>query len=220
MQVQIRVPSPPVAFITTAIAGKNMNGKFEELIGSFVDNQVGVSKYFLSKELAGQLQQNLLKLEKEDRLKNAGIGNQLLKYPGQDKRGDKIFWIENETRNLSERAFLDQVEEFIRYLNDTCYTGITAYEFHYALYEAGSTYQRHLDQFKNNTDRKYSLINYLNTDWLDRDGGELWVYHKDRTDKILPNMQKAVFFKSDSSEHEVRTSSRSRMSITGWLKSC
>jgi Rps23 Pro-64 3,4-dihydroxylase Tpa1-like proline 4-hydroxylase len=194
--------------------------KFEELIGSFGEGQVGLSEYFLSKELAYGLRQNLLNLDNADKLKPAGIGNQYLKDPGQNKRGDKIFWIENSTPNPFEREFLSQVEAFIVYLNNTCYTGINAYEFHYALYETGSSYKRHLDQFKNNSDRKYSLISYLNTDWLETDGGQLWVYRKDLIEKIRPTMQKAIFFKSDSLEHEVRRSSRPRMSITGWLKSC
>jgi Rps23 Pro-64 3,4-dihydroxylase Tpa1-like proline 4-hydroxylase len=197
-----------------------MERKFEELIGSFGEGQVGLSEYFLSKELAYGLRQNLLNLETADRLKAAGIGNQFVKDPGQDKRGDKIFWIENDTLNTYERKFLDQVEAFIIYLNNTCYTGINACEFHYALYETGSFYQRHFDQFKNNSDRKYSLISYLNTDWQESDGGELWIYQKDGIDKVSPTMQKAIFFKSDALEHEVRRSSRPRMSITGWLKSC
>jgi SM-20-related protein len=197
----------------------SMERKFEELIGSFIDNQIGISNHFITKELALLLQQNLRTLDNEDRLKWAGIGNQLLKDAGQDKRGDKIYWIDNQSHEPSERAFLNQVEQFIEYLNDTCYTGINAYEFHYALYETGSSYQRHFDQFKNNNDRKYSLIHYLNTDWLDEEGGELLIYRENKTEKIFPEMQKAVFFKSDDCEHEVSKSSRPRMSISGWLKS-
>ena len=46
---------------------------------------------------------------------------------------------------MTERAFLNQIEAFILYLNDSCYEGINAYEFHYALYETGSSYKRHVD---------------------------------------------------------------------------
>jgi SM-20-related protein len=197
-----------------------MNSRYEALIGSYIDNQIGICDHFLSIELAGQLRQNLLDLDQAGRMKAAGIGNQRIKDTSQIKRGDKIFWIENDTTIPSERAFLDQVDAFIHYLNDSCYTGINAYEFHYALYETESSYQRHTDQFQNNSDRKFSLINYLNTDWLEDDGGELCIYQPDKIEKILPRMQKAVFFKSDTSEHEVCKSSRPRMSLTGWLKSC
>ena len=69
-----------------------------------------------------------------------------------------------------------------------------------------------------NTERKYSLINYLNKNWLEEDGGQLLVYQNEAVQKILPHSQTAVFFKSDEMEHEVTIANRSRMSITGWLK--
>jgi SM-20-related protein len=195
-----------------------MNRRYESLISSYIDNQVGICNDFLSGELALALRQNLINLELAEQMKPAGIGNQLIKDAGQTKRGDKIFWVESDTTNPHERAFLDQVDEFIVYLNDSCYTGINSYEFHYALYETGSSYQRHKDQFQNNSDRKFSLINYLNTDWLPEQGGELFIYQEAKTEKILPSIQKAVFFNSQKEEHEVCKSTRPRMSITGWLK--
>jgi SM-20-related protein len=195
-----------------------MNSRYEALISSYVDHQVGICDSFLSNELALELRKNLIRLDQADQMKPAGIGNQHYKNPVQNKRGDKIFWIENDTKNSHERAFLDQVDAFISYLNDSCYTGINAYEFHYALYETGSSYQRHRDQFQNNTDRKFSLINYLNTDWLPEEGGELFIYQENKTEKIIPSIRKAVFFNSEREEHEVSRSTRPRMSITGWLK--
>jgi len=50
--------------------------------------------------------------------------------------------------NEYENDFLDQIDDFIKYLNRSCFAGITSYEFHYSLYEIGSFYKRHLDQFK------------------------------------------------------------------------
>jgi SM-20-related protein len=67
-------------------------------------------------------------------MKTAGIGNRYVQGREQDIRGDKIFWIDNKSYEPSERAFLNQVNLFIEHLNDACYTGINAYEFHYALY--------------------------------------------------------------------------------------
>ena len=110
------------------------------------------------------------------------------------------------------------MENFIDRLNSTCYAGINDYEFHYAVYEQGSFYKRHKDQFKNDSNRKYSLISYLNENWLEEDGGELVVYQHGSAQKILPLSQTAVFFKSDEMEHEVARANRQRMSISGWLK--
>ena len=103
-------------------------------------------------------------------------------------------------------------------MNNTCYTGITGYEFHYTLYPEGSFYKKHLDQFRNNNSRKYSMIMYLNADWEAADGGELCITQHDHLQMISPQNGKAVFFKSNEMEHEVLITNKPRMSITGWLK--
>lgn len=195
-----------------------MNAAFDELIASFVYNEVGISDNFLTHELAALLQKNLLSLNSAELMQPAGIGNGSVKDIHQKHRGDKIYWLDKKNNDIHELAFLAQIERFITYLNETCYTGINAYEFHYAIYEAGTYYHRHKDQFKNNQDRKYSLICYLNDEWTLPDGGELLIHHADKTDTILPTIQKAVFFKSNELEHEVAIAHRPRMSITGWLK--
>jgi SM-20-related protein len=151
-------------------------------------------------------------------MQSAGIGNELVKDTQQKMRGDKIYWMDKAHDNIFEQEFLQQAEDFIERLNSTCYAGINAYEFHYALYEEGSFYKRHKDQFQNDPNRKFSLVHYLNNDWLEEDGGQLLLYQKNEVQKILPHSQTAVFFKSDEMDHEVTAAHRSRMSITGWLK--
>lgn len=197
-----------------------MKERFEELIEGFVHNRAGVSNSFISKELSRSLQENIRVLHSEGELVSAGIGDAQNKVLDKSIRRDKIYWIDNASTNVAEQEFLALVQEFINYLNRTCFTAINDFEFHYAIYEAGSFYKRHIDQFKNNNYRKFSLITYLNDDWKDDDGGSLLLYHEDgRTESILPEDQRTVFFKSDELEHEVAIASRARMSITGWLKS-
>ncbi len=197
-----------------------MKERFEELIEGFVHNRAGVSNSFISKELSRSLQENLRVLHSEGELVSAGIGDAQNKVLDKSIRRDKIYWIDNASTNVAEQEFLALVQEFISYLNRTCFTAINDFEFHYAIYEAGSFYKRHIDQFKNNNYRKFSLITYLNDDWKNDDGGSLLLYHEDgRIESILPEDQRTVFFKSDELEHEVAVASRARMSITGWLKS-
>ena len=195
-----------------------MHQQFDLLINSFIDNNVGIADNFLSENLSGNLQQNIQQLLAEGQMKYAGIGNNLMADTAQQMRGDKIFWLDKKNNNVNEQEFLDKVEDFIDYLNNTCYTGINGYEFHYAVYEQGRAYKKHKDQFKTDNNRKYSLICYLNDDWVATDGGQLVIYQNDTAQTILPNAQKAVFFKSDEMEHEVLLAHRPRMSITGWLK--
>jgi len=195
-----------------------MNNRFDLLIDSYLENKVGIDTSFLNEDLSKGLQQNILQLQKAEMMSAAGIGNDEVKDAQQKMRGDKIYWMDKSHDNIYEQEFLKHIENFIERLNSTCFTGINGYEFHYAVYEEGSFYKRHKDQFKNDSDRKYSLINYLNEDWIEDDGGQLLVYQDDKVQNILPQSQTAVFFKSDEMEHEVTKANRSRMSITGWLK--
>ena len=196
----------------------NMDTQFDLLIDSYLENKVGIDPGFLNERLAKGLRENIIQLQMDEAMAGAGIGNEEMKDPNQKTRTDKIFWLDKSHNNIYEQEFLSHAENLIEYLNRTCYTGINDYEFHYAVYNKGSFYKRHTDQFKTDDKRKFSLINYLNEDWLEQDGGQLYVYPDDSLQKILPQSKKAVFFKSDEMEHEVTISNRSRMSITGWLK--
>ena len=195
-----------------------MNKQFDSLIDGYLNNKIGIDAGFLNESLANGLQENILRLQNDELMTAAGIGNAEVKDSRQKMRSDKIYWLDKKHHNVYEQEFLQLIEDFISHLNSTCYTGINDYEFHYAVYEEGSFYKRHKDQFKNDDNRKYSLINYLNDNWLETDGGQLLLYQDEYIQKILPRSQTAVFFKSDEMEHEVTTANRSRMSITGWLK--
>ncbi|MBP6590327.1 MAG: 2OG-Fe(II) oxygenase [Chitinophagaceae bacterium] len=195
-----------------------MNQQFDVLIDSFIANKVGIDKNFLSRELSKGLQQNIRQLQEDNGLKTAGIGNDRVKDANQQMRSDKICWLDKNNNNVFEQEFLELAEAFIGHLNSTCFTSINSYEFHYAVYEEGNFYKRHIDQFRSDNQRKFSLINYLNEDWLEEDGGQLYLYQDETVQKIQPESKTAVFFKSDEMEHEVALCNRSRMSITGWLK--
>ena len=196
-----------------------MENSFEALIATYIENKVGISEHFLSTNLANNLKQNLIALNQKSLLMEAGIGNsEKLTYDGAI-RSDSIYWLDKKNNNVFENEFFAQIEAFIMYLNQSCYAGITGYEFHYSLYESGDFYLKHLDQFKNNPSRKYSMISYLNSNWQETDGGELLIHQVNNNQKIAPTQGKTVFFKSDELVHEVLVTQNTRMSITGWLKS-
>lgn len=195
-----------------------MNEEFEEIVESFIEKKIGISDFFLADKLATLLQAHIHRLYEGGYLVSAGTGNENVQARDGKIRSDRIHWLDKKNKHIEELGFLEHVEDFIEYLNRTCYTGINAYEFHYAFYAAGSFYKRHKDQFRNDNNRKYSLVSYLNNDWVEADGGQLWVYHEAETQKIIPTNRKAVFFESSQIEHEVTTALRPRMSVTGWLK--
>lgn len=196
-----------------------MQQSFESIVKSYLANNVGLSANFLRSELAKALKENLLNLHSKNQLNQAGIGNNNKLAKNNSIRSDKIYWLDRKHNNSYENDFFDLMDEFVSYLNQTCYTGINGYEFHYALYEKGTLYKRHIDQFKDNISRAYTLIMYLNTDWREGDGGELCIYHPGGLQTINPVNGTCVFFKSSELEHEVLLSNKPRLSITGWLKS-
>jgi SM-20-related protein len=194
-----------------------LEASFDTLINSFINNKVGIAENFLSESLALRLKENLLTQFSEDLFHSAGTGNETVIVQDKRFRSDKIFWLDRIHTNCHEIAFFELMDQFVSHLNSTCYTGITGYEFHYTLYEKDSFYKKHLDQFRNNQSRQYSMVVYLNAGWKEADGGELCIHHADHLQMISPENRKSVFFKSSELEHEVLITHLPRMSITGWL---
>lgn len=191
---------------------------FDCLIDSFIVDKVGIAENFLSVPLAAHLKDNLIGLFENKKLLNAGVGNDTVVNQNKLIRSDVIYWLDRNHNNQHENDFFDLMDEFVVYLNRTCYTGITGYEFHYTLYESGTFYKKHIDQFQSNGSRQYSMIMYLNSNWKVEDGGALRIYHADEEQDISPDNGKSVFFKSSDLAHEVLLTHKQRMSITGWLK--
>ena len=191
---------------------------FNKLVDSFLENNVGIADQFLSESLANKLKDNLTALYKKNMFLPAGTGND--KQINHDRlvRSDVIYWLDRRHKDAVENEFFDLIDDFVSYLNRTCYTGITGYEFHYTMYDQGSFYKKHLDQFRNNDSRKYSMIMYLNSNWKKEDGGELCIHHEDHLQNIEPTNRKSVFFRSNEIEHEVLLSNKPRLGLAGWFK--
>ncbi len=195
-----------------------MEKEFERLITGYLETQIGISDNFLSRKLTQHLKINLLALNAQKLLVDAGTGHAKKLHYNNQIRSDSIYWLDRKHKNQYENTFLDIIEGFIIYLNKTCYAGIKEYEFHYSLYEPGSFYTLHRDQFNDNNTRKYSMIFYLNTNWRECDGGHLLVEQTAGSQKIAPTSGKTVFFKSDEMLHEVQITHARRLSVAGWLK--
>lgn len=194
---------------------------FEAVAEALSRQGYAVTDHFLSDAEVQLLRRHASRQLEEGSFKEAGIG----KGQQLDKavRGDYIRWIDRERLNPAGHFFLDRMEALIRYLNRHCYLGIRRQEFHFAVFPAGTGYQRHLDVFRDASDRKLSVICYLNTDWEAADGGALRMFlpgndGKEEELDILPFGGRMVCFLSDEIEHAVLPSSRPRYSVTGWLK--
>lgn len=191
---------------------------FELLINRYIETKVGLVDSFLTPEHTASLRENVVRLFNQNDMHPAGVGSGAKLYRDPTNRGDKIFWLDRKHKSPAENAFLDIIDSFVEFLNRTCYAGITGYEFHYALYDTGTFYRRHIDQFRTDKGREFSIIVYLNENWKGENGGELCIYNPKKELRITPDGGRCVFFKSSELEHEVLMSRAPRMSLTGWLK--
>lgn len=196
------------------------NSQFEELIQGLIENKYGSCNDFISPSTILGLRKNINDLNTSGHLKTAGIGNNIDSHKDILIRNDRVNWIEEKSSNKFEKIYLSKISRFIEHLNKTCYTSLKSFECHYSNYEKGSFYKKHLDQFKTENGRKYSIVLYLNHNWKDEDDGMLSLYISKSTQKdISPLEGRIVFFESAEMEHEVHPSStRERKSIAGWLK--
>lgn len=194
--------------------------QFEGLIQGLIDNQYGCCNDFLLPSTMSGLRSNMTMLNAAGDMKDAGIGNKTDFQKDKLIRSDKVNWIEEDSINTHETVYLKKIWRFIDHLNESCFTSIKTFESHYANFDKGSFYKRHLDQFKNEKGRKFSVVLYLNQDWKAMDDGMLSLYPVDQAQKnISPLAGRMVFFRSDEMEHEVHASTtRERSSIAGWLK--
>ncbi|MFP9098734.1 2OG-Fe(II) oxygenase [Flavobacterium sp. RHBU_24] len=201
-----------------------LNPLYEKVIDGLLQQHYSVVDDFFSAEEIGILRSSLLAKYEEDIFKKSAIGNTVNTQVVAAIRGDFILWLDETDTDAPEGIFFNKVNDFVQYLNRTCYMGIARQEFHYAVYPEGAFYKRHLDTFQNDSSRKLSIVCYLNDeDWNPEYGGELAIYlpQPDGTEKcvdVYPLPGRLVVFESQLLEHEVKPVKRERLSITGWLK--
>ncbi|MBF0596144.1 2OG-Fe(II) oxygenase [Faecalibacter rhinopitheci] len=202
----------------------NINPIYEKIIDELGNNKFSISNHFFTSEETAAFKTHVINQDTSQDFHAAAIGNAHNEKIIQSIRGDKIRWIDENNKYEVEEIFFQKVNDFIQYLNRTCYMGIEESEFHYALYPEGTFYQRHIDAFKNDDRRTLSMVFYLNDeDWKEEYGGQLSLYlpQANGTEKeinILPVAGRLAIFDSKTIPHEVKPVQKPRYSITGWLK--
>ena len=195
--------------------------KFEGIIDGILSNGYGICDDFLNKNEVNNLLKTFSERYQNGLFKEASIGKQSEVQKDLQIRGDEILWLENDSVDISERVLLDRNQEFINYLNQTCYLGISDSEIHFAKYEIGKFYRRHRDTFQAQKGRVLSVIYYLNQDWIPANGGNLIIYtNVDNIEipiTIAPLAGRLICFESAKLDHEVTETFKERLSVTGWL---
>jgi SM-20-related protein len=149
----------------------------------------------------------------------ARIGRQGAERRRDHIRGDFTCWL-SEPLLPPERTLLERLEDLRLQLNREAFLGLLELELHYAKYPAGAAYSRHVDQPQGSTQRKLSLVLYLNPAWQSTDGGVLRIHAADdRFVDVEPIAGRLVCFLTSGREHEVLRAECERLSISGWFRS-
>ena len=148
----------------------------------------------------------------------AATGRAAGREPRASIRGDVISWLDDA--NEADHAYLDLMEHLRLSLNEHLYLGLFDFQGHYAIYEAGAHYDKHLDSLAGQRNRVLSTVIYLDSGWALADGGELLLYRADAPAaiaRILPRPGMMVVFLSEEFPHEVLAATKARRSIAGWF---
>lgn len=137
-----------------------------------------------------------------------------------DIRTDQTYWLSGEAP--AQAACLTLMDELRQQLNRTLYLCLHVYEAHYAAYQKGGFYKKHIDSFKGQRNRIVSTVLYLTPGWRDSDQGHLVLYDAHDQDReigrVLPRQGTLVCFLSEDIPHEVLPPARERVSIAGWFR--
>ncbi|MGB3742103.1 MAG: 2OG-Fe(II) oxygenase [Castellaniella sp.] len=136
-------------------------------------------------------------------------------------RGDAICWVPPGSV-LAGHPFFAWMAQFRTVLNQQFEMGLRSQEFHFARYDSGAGYQKHIDQHRGSDHRKVSIVLYLNPGWDAANGGELCLYNPYDPDteiaRFAPLAGRLAVFVSGVMPHQVLPALATRWSLTGWLR--
>lgn len=191
---------------------------FSEIAAAIYAKGYCVIENALPAELCNALAQHARQLPDHD-FKPAGVGRGDQHATHAEIRQDSIAWINGD--NKVEQQWLRWAAELQACLNQRLFLGLFSFESHFAHYKAGEFYKKHLDAFRGQSNRKLSLVTYLNCEWAAEDGGELRIFAEDGENiiaDVLPRAGTLVLFLSEEFPHEVLPAKRDRLSIAGWFR--
>lgn len=180
---------------------------------------------FLPASLVAALRDELRELDVAGRFHAAGIGRGAAQQVQRAIRGDRIAWLAAADMPAA-KAYLAIMDDLRKTLNREYFLGLAEYEAHYACYEPGSGYGRHIDRHasmpgEGQGQRVISTVCYVNeAGWPADAGGELVLFADGERPplKVGPEAGTLVVFRSDNLAHEVLPAQRQRLSIAGWMR--
>lgn len=174
--------------------------------------QLGTQGWFSRSSFLGEALAARVRAEAERvPLKPAGIrrGKEL----DPSVRRDEIAWVTTDEGALGEAAAA--FGALMNALNAEAWVGLRSFDLQLARYAAGAKYQRHLDAFPGDDNRRITAIVYLNRAWTPADGGLLRLHVEPPVD-VQPTLDRLVVFRSAVVPHEVLETNADRWALTAW----
>lgn len=159
--------------------------------------------------------QQLLAEAQQASLQPAGVGRGQALQLNPEIRRDHTLWLDGST--AAQQQYLALMAQIQQAANRRCFLGLTHHEAHFARYQQGDFYQKHLDAFVGRSSRILTTVCYLND--VDS-GGELQIYSEDDQPllQVKPQADTMVLFESARFPHEVLAARSTRYSIAGWFR--
>lgn len=194
--------------------------QIDEISNDLVAQKFSILNNFFEPDLLSLLHQEITEIDENNNLKKAGVGRNDDYTIAKEIRKDKIKWLNNNTP--AQNLLFEKLENLRVELNKNLMLGLFDFEAHYAVYEKGDFYKKHVDSFKGAKNRVISLVIYLNKEWQEQDGGILNIYEELEDKKplfsLLPKWENSIIFLSEELPHEVTTSNKTRYSIAIWFR--
>ena len=189
------------------------------IVAALADSGWCVIPGFLSVAETADLRAECLRAHAAGSFHTAGVGRGQAEVRSQ-VRGDQVLWVEEAQSDPALRGVLESYEGLRQAVNQALFLGLFELEAHFAMYQPGAGYQRHLDRFRDDDRRSLTVILYLNENWRREDGGLLrfWPDPDAMPLDIVPAGGTLVAFLSERYWHEVLPANRQRLSLTGWFK--
>lgn len=172
----------------------------------------------LPEPICGSLVDYLAALERSQ-FHQAGTGRGRQTTRNQFLRRDHIYWI--DAAHPGSQQWLSWAARLRLYLNRRLLLGLFSFESHFSIYEPGDFYRRHVDAFKDESNRVLSIVVYLNRDWLPDQGGELQLFEPETNAelvRIVPAFGTIALFLSEEFPHEVLPTRCDRYAVAGWYR--
>ncbi|MBN9228857.1 MULTISPECIES: 2OG-Fe(II) oxygenase [Legionella] len=191
----------------------------EQLIHNLCTQGFYIIDGFLEPSQCQSLRATAQELYELGLFRGAKIGLKLDSHKNDIIRADEILWLDEHETNPSIQVFLKQMQHLAHLFNQSLFLGLYEFETHFAAYQPGTYYKKHVDQFAAQKTRKISCVYYLNKNWKAEYGGELKLYTTDGQliENVLPLENRFICFNSEL-PHEVCVTHQPRYSITGWMK--